>query len=60
MKPYDECVFTRERLKQYDGFGDMTDEELDKALMLMYTLSSAYLMNKNKIDEYERNKLRVI
>lgn len=60
MKPYDECVFTRERLKQYDGFGDMTDEELDKALHLMYTLSSAYLNNRIKIEEYERNKSKQI
>jgi hypothetical protein len=60
MNPYDECVFTKDRLRKYDGFGDMTDEELEKALMLMYTISGAYLTNRIKIEEYERDKLRQI
>lgn len=60
MNPYDECVFTRDELKQYEGFENMTDEELDKAMHLMYTLSSAYLNNRIKIEEYERNKSKQI
>lgn len=60
MNPYDECVFMRYELKQYEGFENMTDEELDKALHLMYTLSSAYLNNRIKIEEYERNKSKQI
>ncbi|MBQ2186955.1 MAG: hypothetical protein II401_00140 [Bacteroidales bacterium] len=60
MNPYDDCVFTRDELKQYEGFENMTDEELDKALHLMYTLSSAYLNNRIKIEEYERNKSKQI
>ena len=39
---------------------DMTAEELEKALMLMYTISGAYLTNRIKIVEYERDKLRQI
>lgn len=60
MQPYDECVFTKDRLRKYEGFEEMTDEELEKAIMLMYTVSGAYLMNRIKIDEYERIKLRQV
>lgn len=60
MQPYDECVFTKDRLRKYKGFEEMTDEELEKALMLMYTISGAYLTNRIKIEEYERDKLRQV
>ena len=60
MQPYDECVFNKERLRKYEGFEKMSDDELEKALMLMYTISGAYLMNRIKIDEYERIKLRQV
>jgi hypothetical protein len=60
MQPYDECVFTKDRLRKYEGFAEMTDEELEKALMLMYIISSAYLTNRIKIEEYERTKFRQV
>lgn len=60
MQPYDECVFTKDRLRKYEGFEKMSDDELEKALMLMYTISGAYLTNRIKIDEYERDKLRQV
>ena len=60
MQPYDECVFTKERLSKYKGFEEMSDDELDKALMLMYTISGAYLTNRIKIDKYERDKFRQV
>ena len=60
MNPYDECVLTRDQLREYDGFNDMTDDELDKALSLMYIISSVYMNNQIKIEEYERNKLKQI
>lgn len=60
MQPYDECVFTKERLRKYKGFEEMSDDELDKALVLMYTISGAYLTNRIKIDEYERDKFRQV
>lgn len=60
MNPYDECVFTKERLKTYKGFERMTDEELDMALHAMYTMVSAYLNNRNKIERYEKRRLREI
>ena len=48
MQPYDECVFNKERLRKYEGFEKMS------------TISGAYLMNRIKIDEYERIKLRQV
>ena len=60
MNPYDECVLTRDQLSEYEGFNDMTDDELDKALSLMYVISSVYMNNRIKIEEYERNKLKQI
>jgi hypothetical protein len=56
MNPYDVCVFTKERLRKYKGFEEMTDEELDLALSVMYTITDAYLNSRDKIEEYERNK----
>jgi len=60
MNPYDECVFTKERLKTYEGFEQMTDEELDMALQVMYTMVSAYLNNRSKIERYERRLFREV
>lgn len=56
MFPYDMPVFTRERLRKYKGFEDMSDEMLDKALDVLYTITWAYLSNREKIEEYERNQ----
>lgn len=60
MNPFDIPVFTKERLKKYRGFEEMTDEELDLALSVMYTITDVYLNSKSKIDEYERIKLRQV
>ena len=56
MFPYDMPVFTRERLRKYKGFEDMSDEMLDKALDVLYTITWAYLSNREKIEEYEKNR----
>ena len=56
MFPYDMPVFTRERLRKYKGFEEMSDEMLDKALDVLYTITWAYLNNREKIEEYERNR----
>ena len=53
---YNIPVFTRERLRKYKGFEDMSDEMLDKALDVLYTITWAYLSNREKIEEYERNR----
>ena len=53
MFPYDMPVFTRERLRKYKGFEEMSDEMLDKALDVLYTITWAYLNNREKIEEYE-------
>lgn len=56
MFPYNIPVFTRERLREYKGFEKMSDEMLDIAMDVLHTLTWAYLNNKEKIEEYERNK----
>ena len=56
MFPYNIPVFTRERLRKYKGFENMSDEMLDKALDVLHTLTWAYLYSKSKIEEYERSK----
>ena len=56
MFPYNMPVFTRERLREYMGFEGMSDEMLDKALDVLYTITWAYLNNREKIEEYERNR----
>ena len=56
MNPYMDCRMTRERLRTYKGFEDMSDEMLDKALDVLHTLTWAYLNSKSKIEEYERSK----
>lgn len=56
MFPYDMPVFTRERLRKYKGFEDMSDEMLDKALDVLYTITWAYLNNREKIEEYDKNR----
>ena len=56
MNPFDIPIFTKERLRKYKGFEEMTDEELDLALSVMYTITDAYLNSRDKIEEYERNK----
>lgn len=56
MFPYNLPVFTRERLRKYKGFEDMSDEMLDKALNVLYTITWAYLNNREKIEVYKRNR----
>ena len=56
MFPYDIPRFTRDRLRQYKGFENMSDEMLDKAIDAMYTLMYAYLRNKIAIDEYHKKQ----
>ena len=56
MFPYNLPVFTRERLRKYKGFEDMSDEMLDKALNVLYTITWAYLNNREKIEVCERNR----
>ena len=56
MFPYNIPVFTRERLRKYKGFENMSDEMLDKALDVLHILTWVYLSNKEKIEEYERSK----
>jgi hypothetical protein len=58
MFPYDIPTLTREELRKHKGFENMTDDELDKALDVLYTLTYAYLSSKEKIEEYERKKTR--
>ena len=58
MFPYDIPTLTHEELRKYKGFENMTDEELDKALDVLYTLIYAYLNSKEKIEEYERGKIK--
>ena len=53
---YNIPVFTRERLRKYKGFEEMSDEMLDKALDVLYTITWAYLNNREKNEEYERNR----
>lgn len=60
MNPYDRLAITKEQLQKYEGFENMTDEELDMALSVIYTVSCAYLNNKEKIIEYERSKFREV
>lgn len=47
---------TRERLRTYKGFEDMSDELLDIAVNTINTMAEFYLNNKSKIEEYERSK----
>ena len=56
MFPYDIPTLTHEELRKYKGFEDMSDEMLDKALDVLYTLTYAYLSSRKKIEEYERKK----
>lgn len=56
MFPYDIPTLTHEELRKYKGFEDMSDEMLDKALDVLYTLTYAYLSSREKIEEYERKK----
>lgn len=56
MFPYEIPTLTYEELRKYKGFEDMSDEMLDKALDVLYTLTYAYLNSKEKIEEYERGK----
>ena len=35
---------------------EIVDEMLDKALDVLYTITWAYLNNREKIEEYERNR----
>lgn len=56
MFPYDIPTLTHEELRKYKGFENMTDDELDKALDVLYTLTYAYLSSREKIEEYERKK----
>ena len=56
MFPYNMPVLTRERLRKYKGFENMSDEMLDKALDVLYTITWAYLNNREKIEEYEKNR----
>lgn len=56
MFPYNIPVFTRERLRKYKGFENMSDEMLDKALNVLHTLTWVYLNNREKIEGYERSK----
>lgn len=56
MFPYNMPVFTRERLREYKGFEDMSDEMLDKALNVLHTITWAYLNDREKIEEYEKNR----
>lgn len=58
MFPYDIPTLTHEELRKYKGFENMTDDELDKALDVLYTLTYAYLSSKEKIEEYERKKTK--
>ena len=56
MNPYMDCGMTRERLRTYKGFENMSDEMLDKALDVLHILTWTYLNSKSKIEEYERSK----
>ena len=56
MNPYMDCGMTRERLRTYKGFDNMSDEELDLAVRTINTMAEFYLNNKSKIEEYERSK----
>ena len=56
MFPYEIPTLTHEELRKYKGFEDMSDEMLDKALDVHYTLTYAYLNSKEKIEESERGK----
>lgn len=56
MFPYDIPTLSHEELRKYKGFKDMSDEMLDKALDVLYTLTYAYLSSREKIEEYERKK----
>lgn len=56
MFPYDIPTLSHEELRKYKGFEDMSDEMLDKALDVLYTLTYAYLSSREKIEEYERKK----
>lgn len=56
MNPYMDCGMTRERLRTYKGFENMSDEELDIAVRTINTMAELYLNNKSKIEEYERSK----
>lgn len=56
MNPYMDCGMTRERLREYKGFENMSDEELDIAVRTINTMAEFYLNNKSKIEEYERSK----
>ena len=56
MFPYNIPRFTRERLKTYKGFGNMSDEMLDKAIDTMYVITQAYLNNREVIEEYHKKQ----
>lgn len=56
MNPYKDGGMTRERLRTYKGFEDMSDELLDIAVNTINTMAEFYLNNKSKIEEYERSK----
>ena len=56
MFPYEIPTYSREWLRKYKGFEDMSDEMLDKALNVLYTITFAYLNSREKIEEYERKK----
>lgn len=56
MNPYDICDYTKERLKKYQGFEGLSEEELDMAIMVMATMTTAYLNNRDKINEYARSE----
>ena len=56
MFPYDIPTLSHEELRKYKGFENMTDDELDKALDVLYTLTYAYLNSREKIEEYERKR----
>lgn len=52
MNPYNERVLSIEQLRQYDGLGTMSDEELEIALDTINVMAEFYLNNKNKIEKY--------
>jgi len=58
MFPYEIPKYSHDWLRRYKGFEDMSDELLNKAMDVLYTITFAYLNSKEIIEEYERKKAR--
>ena len=58
MFPYEIPKYSHDWLRGYKGFEDMSDELLNKAMDVLYTITFAYLNSKEIIEEYERKKAR--